>query len=583
MKNWKKLLTAVIATALVLAAGVHAFADDNHTLTVDASTKGAGGTALTGHTFNAYEIFKGVTKTNNGMSVSDWGDGIDGTALIGAFTTGSYTSKGGDTIAISDSLKARFKDATSATEFAYLMGADSEATPSRAALTAAETAEMAKIMRAFVKDSAKIPLQEEGTTGKYKASVPDGYYLIVDDTNVDDKENDTASANMLAVVEDVTVTFKGEIPKSEKGVSKVDPGNATGYENYPDALQDVAHANIGDTVYYTLVGTTSEDLPKFNTYYYAFVDQLSAGLTYTDGSIRVYHGSTEITDNFTITVTPTSGAGAKLEIKCEDLKQVAGIQGGDVLTVRYAAVLNENAVIGGEGNQNDMHVEYSNNPDTDDKGKTPDDDTTVFTLELDVTKTKDDGSTPLPGAEFSLYRINSDGKAEFAITSGNGPEYKITGWTTPVENTGTSIAPEYKTPSTASIWSTGPDGGTYQGIQIIGLEGSATGTKYYFREEKAPAGYNKLTNDQEWTIKAEGHYNEATKKYELTNLEITSGTVKGNDISTGTVQETVVNTNDLVLPVTGGMGTTIFYMLGAMMVLGAGILLVARRRISVRQ
>lgn len=596
MKTFKKLFTAVIAIAMVIAMALPAMASDipttqNHTLTVDASTKGAGNTPLTEHTFNAYEIFTGVTKANNGMSVSDWGEGINGTSLIAAFKTGTYTNKANESVAISDSLKARFKDATSATEFAYLMGADANATPARAALTAAETAEMAKIMRAFITESKVALTESTSNPGKYTASVPDGYYLIVDDSAVANKENDVASANMLAVVEDVTVTFKGDVPKSQKGVTKVDPGAATGYENYPaNPIQNVAHANIGDTVYYTLLGTTSEELSKFNKYYYAFVDQLSSGLTANVNSIKVYNKTTDITKHFTITATPDTGVGAKLEIKCADLKQIAGITGGDVLTVRYSAVLNSNAKVGGEGNENEMHVEYSNNPDTDDKGKTPDDDTTVFTLELDVTKTKDDGTTVLPGAEFSLYRINAEGKAEFAITdagaevTGSNPKqmlYTITGWTTPVENQGTPGGEaKYTTPDTASKWSTGPDGGTYQGIQIKGLEGSANGTKYYFREEKAPNGYNKLDNDQEWTIKAEGHYNDTTKKYELTNLEITSGTVKDNNISLGTVQETVVNTNDLILPTTGGIGTTIFYVLGAVLVLGAGILLVVRRRMN---
>jgi len=697
------LAPAALATPATPAGGTANKAGTAHTITVDASTADTTVTPagpLSGHDFNAYQIFYGDTSnaTSNQMSVVGWGDGINGQAVIDAFTTGSYTSKGGETIEISQALKDRFAGAASAADFAMKMAAKAEsaagANDGWDALNAEQTAELAKIFRANINDAAKVPL-EEGTgadAGKYSALVNDGYWLVVDDTNVTDSENDFASANIMVVVDDVNQTVKGSIPKSDKSVSK---GQTTtsGYNSFPapTSMQDKTDANIGDTLHYTLVGTTSDQLPKFDTYYYEFNDSLSKGLTFDASTVKVFHGTTDITEYFKVykaydpKATPpvaeefgatekVSGDPLSIRIICEDLKQVPGMVGGDVLTVAYDAVLNSDAIIGDIGNQNDMKVIYSNNPDTDDKGESTPSKTTVMTLRLDISKI-DSEANPLPGAEFKLFRLSTEGLLEYLKASGPVDEdvyeeatveatdnpkdkglyeydaatdaytltndetpaagktyyefhklavYTVQGWTTGVANSGTNAAPKSDSiPADATTLTSGTDGDpdSYREIAIKGLEGGEAGKKYYLTETKAPAGYNKLANNIEYEVKStttdtatttyvpvaapvdddiasyyekQGDnyvltqdarvqtgktYYECVIDYGLSDFSVTNSTA---DPATGIADTKVENSNDLVLPVTGGIGTTIFYTVGALLVVGAGVLLVTRRRVAVK-
>ena len=208
--------------------------------------------------------------------------------------------------------------------------------------------------------------------------------------------------------------------------------------------------------------------------------------------------------------------------------------------VKYTATVNENAVVGDVGNPNTSNVEYGEEGKTT---TTPDSTTRTYTWSFDVLKyANGDESKVLEGAQFVL--LNNDKTKVATIVGG-----KLTGWVNvPAAGTdGTITWPENTTLTTNA-----------QGkIDIAGLDADT----YYLRETVAPAGYNKLAED----------------------VEVTITPTEGNDGKTLTltpVTAKVENKSGSELPETGGMGTTIFYVLGSILVLGAAVLLITKKRMN---
>ena len=306
-------------------------------------------------------------------------------------------------------------------------------------------------------------------------------------------------------------------PKCETiGIDKTQAPNSDNDNN--------AHADymIGDDVPYTLTATLAENVSKFTEYEISFIDTLSSGLTY-NGDAVVRLGNTNVTSYFTITYTNNV-----LTLSCSNVKAF-GAGDGDIITVDYTAELNENAAIGAEGNPNSVELEYSNNPNGDGKGKTPGPTTKVYTFKLCITKVDEDGEA-LNGASFTLYKKNADG------------EYIIVGET------------QVGTDTNEFEW--------------VGLDCG----EYKLEETDAPTGYNKL-EDLEFTIDSEFGASG------LTNL-----TVDGDELaaqpSSGTVSGEVENKAGALLPHTGGIGTTIFYISGSILVVLALVLFVSKKRMD---
>ena len=215
-----------------------------------------------------------------------------------------------------------------------------------------------------------------------------------------------------------------------------------------------------------------------------------------------------------------------------DLKEKA------VVYVVYSAVVNENAVVGGEGNPNTSHLTYGDESNTK---TTPDSNTTTYTWSFDVLKYgNEDETNVLANAEFVL--LNGD-KSKVAVVK-NG---KLTDWMDrpAAGEDGSVVWPDN------TILKTDENGK----ISIAGLDADT----YYLREIKAPAGYNVLKDDVE--VKIDPTVSDKT-------MTLTSVTVK------------VDNQSGTELPSTGGMGTTFFYVAGSILLLGAAVLLVTKKRMN---
>lgn len=249
------------------------------------------------------------------------------------------------------------------------------------------------------------------------------------------------------------------------------------------------------------------------------------------------------------------------------MKTVTGVSQGKYIIVEYTATLNQSAVIGLPGNSNKVYLEYSNKPDQsgsgeNNTGNTPEDEVLVFTYELDTTKV--DGSnteTKLRDAKFVL--LNSDGTKVAKISSG-----KFDGWQDlPTAGSDGKIAAESW--PTDTILTSNASG-------LFTVTGLDAGT-YKLREIVAPAGYNLLKSDITVEITATIDGTPST----LTGLAVTAdGTAGTGNVDSGIVGITVANNKGATLPETGGIGTTIFYTVGGILVLVAVVLLVTKKRMN---
>ena len=383
-----------------------------------------------------------------------------------------------------------------------------------------------------------------------------GYYLIKDLDGSLNGKDEAYTEFIMEVLEDSTVTPKSSVPSVEK---KVDDKNDSNTSEDEVVWNDSADYDIKDAVPFQLKATLADNVSSYDAYKIVFHDTLSAGLTYNKDAV-VKFGEADVTSNFTI--TEENGT---LTISCDNVKAF-GAGNKAVITVEYTATLNENAVLGSAGNPNVVYLEYSNNPnwdvsfdengkpenpgedgkdndgdgeidEEDEKkeptGETPEDKDIVFNYKLTVNKV-DEQKNPLAGAGFTLYKKNAAG------------EYVQVG----EELFGAEL--------TTFEWK-GLDDGDYK-----------------LEETTTPAGYNTIA-PIEFTITAEHDLeSDDPQLIVLDGGDLFTGEVDTDDILSADVE----NKSGITLPETGGIGTTIFYVLGGLLVLGAVVLLITKKRMS---
>lgn len=537
MKSTKKLLAFLLVAMMIVAMLPNALA-----ATVTIPSDGI----LSGHSFTAYQIFAG-NESEGALQNVVWGSGIDSDAFLAALkadtTYGSFFSTCADAAAVAKVLTDNNTNGGLANAFAKLAHANKTGTGT--ALTV-------------------------GTT-----DLPGGYYLIVDTTN-DVGEGGAYNASLLQVVGDIRIDVKTAAPSVEKKVLEDDKYNQDG--GYGTGYNDVADYNIGEAVPFHLIGLVP-DMSRYDTYKYIFHDTLSAGLTLNEGSIKVYVASDKAgTDKAEITTGWTRGtpaAGESFTVSFDDLKTVSGVTQGKYIIVEYTATLNTGAVIGLDGNPNTVYLEYSNKPnqsaagDTDNTGKTPQDRVIVFTYQLNTTKVDGQNTeTKLKDAKFVL--LNSDGNQVAKISGG-----KFDGWTNLPDAVDGKIS--------ATAWTTNTVLTSAESTGLFSVTGLDAGT-YNLREIAAPAGYNLLSQDITVVITAataNGQTWGGTASDALTGLSVKADETNGTgDTSTGIASITIANNKGNTLPETGGIGTTVFYVLGSILVIGAVVLLVSKKRMN---
>ena len=359
-------------------------------------------------------------------------------------------------------------------------------------------------------------------------NLPLGWYLVVSDL-VDVHNGALCSIDTT----DPTVEIREKNSNSTLDKSILEGGQ----------LLSVNNAGIGDVVNFQLDIVVKDGQPKG----YVVHDKMSEGLTFNSNSVSVRHSDGNASGNLTTgyTLDTQPGDGCTFEVKFDD----GTLKPNDMVTISYTATVNNKAVIAGSGNTNEAYLKYNNNSKT-----TVTHTTTTYVWGMGVRKYTDLGSgkedTPLADAEFQLYKMDGETKkyAKFAETGTNTSIYKLTGWDADASN-----AAKVKTPASGNIQFEGLDAGTY-----------------YLEETKAPTGYNKLTAPITVVISSTLPTTGGTASY----------TVTADGATTTDYTVRVENKAGTELPSTGGIGTTLFYVIGGGLMVAAIVLLVTKKRME---
>lgn len=491
MKRVKRVLALLAAFALVLAMAVPAFADKANLYTISVP-------AGSNHTYQVYQIFTGDYSSDGKLSNIKWGQN---------------SNSRGDGVSIGEKV-----DENVLNQLAAVAGKSDED------------------KLAVIEQYANLSENDMDTVSASKSiQVAAGYYLFKDTTT-----GISGNTYIAEVVGNVSIKAKNShVPGFEK---KLKDTNDT--EGTTTDWQDVADHDIGDKIPFKLEGTVPADYDaEYTSYYFAFHDEEEAGLTFNKDSVEVYVDDTKITAGFEVKTSTNDGC--SFEVVFSDLKAIKDVHAGSKIRVEYTATLNENAVIGGNGNLNKAQLEYSNNPrDKDSRDKTVWDNVVVFTYQVVVNKYANsvEENNKLPGADFTLTKkLNGDTtKVIAAVKSPDGKQF------------------------------------TFKGLD----DG-----EYTLTETVTPDGYNtidpitfKVNANHEITWEGAGDRNTLLKS--LSGNKVTGQITFTSDKGTGALTTNIINKSGTVLPSTGGMGTTVFYVVGGGLMAVAVVLLVTKKRME---
>lgn len=611
MKNTKRARRAAAFAAAVVMAACAAVPMGSSFSASAADYKITINDSTAGHTYEAYQIFSG-TLSDSVLGNIGWGDGVDTTKDVG----GKTLLQAVQAIKLTDTTEP-FKDCTDAKSVANVLSKAAAAVGEGEGASTVDM-EITKAFAAVVGDYLSATKFDAiydmgGTTPKYAITVADskpGYYLVKDADNSLNDKDDSYTRYILNVVDNVNVNPKGTYPEVEKKIKENVKNTGSQYTmvkyTAPTQYNDVADWNIKDVVPFELIGTMPENIGDYTGYYYKFTDTLSKGFTVDESSfevvVHVYdenNGETKykldgITPDVVAVAEGTTGdyaGGSTITVAITNLKSdltyytwdadgskwsdttatgKIAIDKNTIVTVDYTATLNKDAVIGLDGNPNKVDLTYSNNPnksgngDKDNTGKTPEETVVAFTYELDVTKYLGDKSKLANDNEGTKagFKLSNAGETKWATV---GADMKITGWVDTAAD-----ATEVTTDATGIFKFIGLDDGTY-----------------VLHETKTPAGYNTMapltlqiiagTVQCQDYMEIEAH--DAPDEV-LTSLKLKVGDANPVDGTTsdGIVKTEIINQKGSSLPSTGGIGTTMFYVGGGVLVAGAGVILITKKR-----
>lgn len=531
----KKLLAALLAVAMVCAMAIPAFAENSE------------GDVDSHHTYSAFQIFKGDVEGNNikdfKISNVDWGSNIIN-------NSDDFLNK----LREADHIGPLFTNATSARDVLEVISQWHDSDDYSIAF--------ARFVCHYLYSNDANPTYVV-RAGSNALTIPEakaGYYLFVDTTDFSKDDSYHSYNSFLLMVTkgnwNVPITPKAEKPTVEKKVYDNPDGTSTG--GFGSSADHAINEKFQFQLTATLPDSTNRAYDYYDKYSVIFHDTLSDGITYDkddelDSVVIKSNGNTyNITDSSKYTIDTTDLESQNSFVVNIDVKACAkdagfDLNNGATITVTYTAHLNDKAYVntagGSTSNINKVYLTYSNNPkDESSIGKTPESTPVyVYTYQLNNTKhaEKEDG-TPLPGAVFQLYS-DKDCTQEVKL-------YKVGNIYFPIKD-----ATDKEKDAVQMI--SGQDG-------QFNVKGLDAGT-YYLKEITPPDGYS-ACKEIPVTIKADHSRNDQV------NLE---GSNLTNDIVN-------IKAGGITLPSTGGIGTTLFYVVGGGLMVAAIVLLVTKKRME---
>ena len=541
------MMALVIAMVMMVAMGITAFADDPTTYSITVTNTNTS-MSIIGKTYSAYKLFDVTySGTNYAYSIKTDNPFYSTAAAKAILDTYFDFTDTSDTTVKTVTVKESKQDATSKTLSAADVRALADAlqpyVPSTAAGTATATAE-----------TVTINLSEAG------------YYIVTGTVKPTDPANSDKEVVSAVILDNAaptaTVNPKASVPTLDKKI--------TG-EHLLDEAGKAATAEVGKTVSFQ-IDSNVPDLTGYANYTFTITDTMTSGLTFTDpegdatNDVVVKINNVDKTSEATIAI---SGQTLTVTIPYNTLKAATK---GQAIVVTYSAVVNSNALTT-DYEKNTAKLTYSNSPYPSGQG-TPTNDTPekeVYVIDADINVDKVAGNASgakLAGAKFQVFK-GTEKPADNALAwyKWDATNNKVT-WVAKAD---------------ADVFETN-DQGKFQPA-VRGLEAEKTGTAYGLLETEAPTGYNLLKDPIIVTLTGAYTENGTTKQATVTaqGATVTNGTVDltaAQNANQPLATKQVINNSGSELPNTGGIGTTIFYVIGAILVLGAGILLVTRRRMS---
>ena len=531
----KKLLAALLAVAMVCAMAIPAFAENSE------------GDVDSHHTYSAFQIFKGDVEGNNikdfKISNVDWGSNIIN-------NSDDFLNK----LREADHIGPLFTNAKSAQEVLAVISQWHDSDDYSIAF--------ARFVCHYLYSNDANPtyVVRAGSNALTIPEAKEGYYLFVDTTDFSKDDSYHSYNSFLLMVTkgnwNVPITPKAEKPTVEKKVYDNPDGTSTG--GFGSSADHAINEKFQFQLTATLPDSTNRAYDYYDKYSVIFHDTLSDGITYDkddelDSVVIKSNGNTyNITDSSKYTIDTTDLESQNSFVVNIDVKACAKDAGFDLndgatITVTYTAHLNDKAYVntagGSTSNINKVYLTYSNNPkDESSIGKTPES-TPVYVYTYQLNNTKHQDTEKGPALEGACFRLYSD---EACTDQSEVQLYQKDGFYYPIKDVLGKEAVEMKSAANGTFNVKGLDAGTY-----------------YLKEITPPDGYS-ACKEIPVTIKADHSRNDQV------NLE---GSNLTNDIVN-------IKAGGITLPSTGGIGTTLFYVVGGGLMVAAIVLLVTKKRME---
>lgn len=533
-KAIKKLLAALLAVAMVCAMAIPAFAYNPGETKEDLNTK---------HDYGAFQIFDGViSKDNETLSGVDWGQNITEPDIFL------------DNLKLDSTIGNQFSNAKTAQDVLMVISKWHDSDDYSIAF--------ARFVCHYLYSNDANPTYVV-RAGSNALTIPEakaGYYLFVDTTDFSKDDSYHSYNSFLLMVTkgnwNVPITPKAEKPTVEKKVYDNPDGTSTG--GFGSSADHAINEKFQFQLTATLPDSTNRAYDYYDKYSVIFHDTLSNGITYDkddelDSVVIKSNGNTyNITDSSKYTIDTTDLESQNSFVVNIDVKACAKDAGFDLndgatITVTYTAHLNDKAYVntagGSTNNINKVYLTYSNNPkDESSIGKTPES-TPVYVYTYQLNNTKHQDTEKGPALEGACFRLYSD---EACTDQSEVQLYQKDGFYYPIKDVLGKEAVEMKSAANGTFNVKGLDAGTY-----------------YLKEITPPDGYS-ACKVIPVTIKADHSRNDQV------NLE---GSNLTNDIVN-------IKAGGITLPSTGGIGTTLFYVVGGGLMVAAIVLLVTKKRME---